>query len=151
MFQRTQTLFLFLALAAIAGSIVFPVLSGTIGASAFEYDSYGLFLLSEKGVAKIGDSYAYLVGAAAMLMLLFALSQYKRRTLQIRVCRIAYLLMLVQFALFFFTFNVDQKEGETSHYGIAFFLPLVGLVFTFLAEKFIQRDEKLVRSADRLR
>ncbi len=43
--------------------------------------------------------------------------------------------------------NLDQRL----HYRYGSYLPLVSLLFTFLAVRFVKRDEALIRSADRLR
>jgi len=40
---------------------------------------------------------------------------------------------------------------DGADFGIGFFLPVVALVLNALANRFIQRDERLVRDADRLR
>lgn len=156
MFQRIQTLFILLAVAATSVSFVFPVATAAVGEAKFTYSNYGLYMLGEKANVKVVDSFIYIIAAAVLVFLLFALSQYKKRALQVKVCRLTYLLILAQFALCFFmpdrTLAQLKLAGEISmSYGIAFFMPLVALVFTFLAERFIRKDEQLVKSADRLR
>jgi hypothetical protein len=99
----------------------------------------------------------YLVAAAGLLLILIALSQFKRRKIQILICRITYLVILTHAVLCFLlpesmvqTIKFAGEIKITSS-GLGFYLPIVAVVCTFLAELFIKRDEKLVRSADRLR
>lgn len=156
MFSRIQTLFLLLAVVATSLSFVFPVIAGNIGTVPYEYNNYGVYMMMSGVKTKVLEGMLYLVAAAVLLSLLFAVSQFKKRKTQIMVCRVSYLLILVQFALYFFipesTVNSLKLVGDvTVGYGVAFFMPLVALVFTFLAERAIKKDEALVRSADRLR
>jgi hypothetical protein len=41
--------------------------------------------------------------------------------------------------------------GMKGDFEIGFFVPLLALIFNSLANRFIRRDEKLVRSVDRIR
>lgn len=156
MLSRIQTLLLLLAAGAIAVSFIFPVVYATIGEIKMEYTNYGLYVYEEKGRILAQGGFIYLVAAAVLLFLLVALSQFKKRTLQVKICRLTYVVILVQFALCFFipenTITEIKLAGEVKiQYGVSFFIPLVALVFTFLAERAIIKDERLVRSADRLR
>jgi len=65
--------------------------------------------------------------------------------------------ILAVIAFLFITDNslrsyLGRNGGEvTDTFGVAYFLPLLTLVFAYLAERAIRADEALVRSADRLR
>jgi hypothetical protein len=80
---------------------------------------------------------------------------YKRRPVQMKLIRFNMLLNIVYLALIFFYF-VPELEVLTvtnadyiNEAGI--YLSIVPLIFLVLALRFIRRDEKLVRAADRLR
>jgi len=45
----------------------------------------------------------------------------------------------------------DSLGNVTPDDGMGLYLPFVFLLFGFLAQRFIQKDEKLVQSMDRLR
>jgi uncharacterized oligopeptide transporter (OPT) family protein len=55
--------------------------------------------------------------------------------------------------LFIYIPLVERKTGIKPDYagGIGIYLPIVSLMFLVLANRAIKRDEKLVRSSDRLR
>jgi hypothetical protein len=80
---------------------------------------------------------------------------YKRRPVQMKLIRFNMLLNIVYLALIFFYF-VPELEILTvtnadyiNEAGI--YLSIVPLIFLLLALRFIRRDEKLIRAADRLR
>lgn len=160
MVQRIQTLLLLLATATIALTFIFPIanLTSTDGLVKAMYTNFGIVTLDTKGkLASMGDGYIYIVAAAIILFLLFAISQFKKRVLQMKICRLSYILILAHFAMCFFMPDSAaasikyMNEVKVVGYGISFYLPIAALVFTFLAERFIKRDENLVKSADRLR
>jgi hypothetical protein len=88
---------------------------------------------------------------AAVQML--AIFQFKNRNLQKRLCFIAIILIGSSFLSAFFAAaaNVTTIKviGVAYKWGLS--LPLISIVFTFLALNGINKDEKLIRSADRLR
>jgi hypothetical protein len=85
---------------------------------------------------------------------------YKRRTLQVRIVALGFLLNVVYAFLVFF-WAVDRYAdllaagmgGERPEvaWQVGAFAPLASLVFFFLAQRAIKKDEALVRAADRLR
>lgn len=159
MFQRTQTVFLLVALVAIASTFFIPIASyGMSGKTVATYTNYGLVSLDAKGFPVIVSAgFNYLGAAAALVSILFCLSQFKRRKLQIIVCRVIYVLLMFQGGYNFATLRTAAEKikiaGQTvdESYGLAFYMPIVALLFVLLAERFIKRDEELVKSADRLR
>ncbi len=67
-----------------------------------------------------------------------------------------YLLILATIAFMFITDNSVKAylgpDGQVDHsYGLSFVMPIIALILTFLADRGITADEKLVRSMDRLR
>lgn len=158
MLQRIQTLFIVIAIIAIGLTFVFPVTSLSAGDAKAIYTNYGLKSIDAKGNAKIIEAgYIYIAGAINLIVLLYTIFQYKNRKWQMKLCRVAYLLIIVQMGLYFFMPDAAMAnmklagEVKMDGYGLAFYFPLVALAFVFLAEYFIKRDEQLVRSADRLR
>lgn len=53
--------------------------------------------------------------------------------------------------MFFYTDRVAADVGVTTSYEVGSVFPIVALVFLVLALRGIRKDEKLIRSADRLR
>jgi hypothetical protein len=130
MIQRIQTLFLLLAFGLSASLFFVPV--------------WREGCLVEHAVRLCIP--AVLTVAAAVLSLV-TLFLYKRRTLQIRLC-IANTLVLAGFqgliAFYFFSM-------ESAVFFVPAAFPAVAAALTLVAARYIRRDEKLVRAADRLR
>jgi len=79
--------------------------------------------------------------------------KFKNRILQIKLNRFNILLivMLVVGILFGYPqWMLSQTDADVT-YNYSACLPLISIVFLFLANTYIGKDEKLVRSADRLR
>lgn len=85
---------------------------------------------------------------------------FRRRTLQVRLVAVGFLLNVVYaFVLFFWAVDhyadlLSAGMGGTTpqvSWFVGAFAPLVSLVFFFLAQRAIKKDEALVRAADRLR
>lgn len=93
-----------------------------------------------------------LIGGAlgAGLVTLIAIFMFRNRRLQQILCNVAIFLVAAYVAygglLWYNDRAAEQAQVEP---GIA--LPLLTVVFTVLASNYIKKDEKLVRSADRLR
>jgi peptidoglycan/LPS O-acetylase OafA/YrhL len=77
---------------------------------------------------------------------------FRNRNLQLRLANVNLLLICILIGLLFFladTLGTTVNAPISYRYGS--YLPLIQLVFTFLASRAIRKDEELVRSADRLR
>ncbi len=156
MIQRKQTIFLLLVVIASAVSFFFP-LAEFIGAK----ESVVLFV--QKAHSLVPDS-AFnkniyfslpLLSATAFVMLFsfIAIFMYKNRKTQMQVIKVCILVEVIFIGLFFFYYvsRLETLTGGTAEYKTAVFMPLVALVFLVLAYRGVLQDEKLVRSADRLR
>jgi hypothetical protein len=157
MWQRKQSLFLFLAAVLALSTWLFPVATYERGQESFAFLTTGLFNgdgtpITDVGI-KMPISIVLTVLGVALLAIIFL---FKDRPRQIRFLRGTYLLTLGVIAFLFITDTSLQgylAQGGTvvSHYGISFYAPVFMLILTFLAERAIRGDEALVRSADRLR
>ena len=79
--------------------------------------------------------------------------QFKKRKLQIKVAQGALLLQLAAIAAIFYYVNEMSKIAEfvPVSYSPILIILLINVVVYFLAIRGIKKDDKLVRSADRLR
>lgn len=159
MIQRIQSLFLLLAAATCVLVFFFPI-SGNLsqqGVSEF-YELYAYVLKVYKpGVMPQFDYWITLplaIGAAAVFILsLITLFLYKdrmRQMVMVKICAFINILLIVGIFIIY-TRIVESRTSIEGDYGIGAFFPLICLVFLILAFRRIRRDEKLVRSADRLR
>lgn len=80
---------------------------------------------------------------------------YKRRLFQSRMVKLCILMSIILIALIFFVYSplISRALSVEANYGESFglYLILIAIVMFVLANRGILKDEKLVRSADRLR
>lgn len=158
MIQRIQTIYLFLALVAISLLFVFPLAQFFAENGAYVFSVTGLENMVP-GDPAIFNSMIFLpmlfFAIGIGLLILFTIFQYKKRPFQIKLTNVGVLLSiaLIMGIFFFYIPMIEKKVNIIPDYSKAFgiYLPLVTLVFLVMANRAIKRDEKLVRSADRLR
>jgi hypothetical protein len=96
---------------------------------------------------------AVLAGASAVLAA-YEIFQFRSRFTQLKLGMVNLLLIMATFGAAFYFSNQGEAflnpklEGD---FQPAFYLPTLALMLNLLANRFIRRDEQLVRSADRLR
>lgn len=95
------------------------------------------------------------INGLVALLVGYSIFKYKDRILQIRLVRLALFLDVIMVALIFFVYagiierTLFVMPDYMSEAGI--YLSLASPVFLLLANRYIQRDERMVRSMDRLR
>ena len=155
MIQRIQSLFLFLAFGSAIAVFFFP-LASLLG----EFYYVKLTVLEVAEQAQYGMQWPNSLPLAAVMGLTGLLSFitifiYKNRTAQMRLIRFSILLNVVFLALIFFYYvpELESMVETTADYvsEIGIYLSIIPLIFLVLALRFIRKDEKLVRAADRLR
>jgi len=130
MIQRVQSLFFFFsAICSITIVYTFPVLE----------DSTTSYLLKEH----FADARLFVFLSAALSI--FAIFQFKNRKRQQLIASISRLMITVAFFLIVFL----HREEEV--FGIGMILLLVPYITLIAANFFIKKDEKLVKSVDRIR
>lgn len=157
MIQRIQTVYLAIAAILLAVVFFFPIITyineGQIWLEVylkgFKDNSSPALGLSNLMLLPL-----QLLNLIAMLMAVFSIFLYKNRKMQMRMARLGIVMVLVVVALIFFYFGntlakVTSTVPDFNHTGI--YLILVSLVMFVLANRSIQKDDKLVRAADRLR
>ncbi len=158
MIQRKQTIFLLLATIAMILNFFFPV-AKFIGSGDYQLEYYLYKAVSlvpdvnpplDTNFFMINTAFAGVVALGSFI----AVFLYKNRVLQAKVVRLLVLFTLAHIGLLFFYSipTLEKVSGnivEYNYVGIA--MPLVAFLMLILAVKGIMGDEKLVRSADRLR
>jgi hypothetical protein len=148
MIQRIQSIWLLLAAITILCLLVVPVMSASSNNVQFVLNAMGI-----NGTNAVNAvNYPLLISVIlAGLISLVNIFNFRNRTLQKRVASLNILLIL---GLSFWLSQLGkQLPGglENSSMGAGLFLPLLAVIFTLLAIRGIKNDEKLIRSADRLR
>ncbi|SEW00431.1 DUF4293 domain-containing protein [Chitinophaga arvensicola] len=146
MIQRIQSLYLLLAAAAGAAALSFNLWKATLSNNTVTYvnasSNYLLFVL-----------YIIIILLAAVSIFLF-----KKRKLQFRLT--IFNILFGFGALAYQYYVVQQTANKLSTGGMAIssasylpasFLPIIVIILLFLAARGIYKDEKLIKSLDRLR
>ena len=84
-------------------------------------------------------------------MSIFLFNNRKTQLLVARIALIANVIGLVLAMILFFNDKVIATSTATVDDGVGLYLPILFTIFGFLANYFINKDEKLVQSMDRLR
>ena len=146
MLQRLQSIFLALAGASLFGTFGLPFAETTAPVSASE-----LFADTEYTVQdNIG---LIIIFALAGLLAIGGVFLFRNRPLQIRVSIFAFIATLIGLilgAVFFMQDSVRLGDAAVDD-GFGIYLPVLGGALLLFAIRYIRKDEKLVRSADRLR
>ena len=134
MLQRIQTVYMALAALLTIGLVLLFPLYANEGKTVMATDNPVVFFV-----------FGFCSGG-----LLANIFNFKKRSLQIVLNRIIMFGLLV--ALGFATADmVSSGSAQTVTFGLALLAAPVGVVLVFMANKGIQKDEKLIRSADRIR
>ncbi|HAR20250.1 MAG TPA: hypothetical protein DCR46_06270 [Cytophagales bacterium] len=101
-------------------------------------------------------STVYIVILSGMISLLSILSlfSFKKRVRQMKYGFLNAVFLVILLLLLYFHISEADKILPHPTYGeykLGFFLPIIALLFNFLANFFIKRDEDAVRSANRIR
>ena len=141
MIQRIQSIYLLLAAICMLLMFIAPIETLQAVPTSLEFKGYNLQWFIQ----------ALIVFTAAILVL--TIFQFKNRNLQKRFCFGAVILVGITFLAAFFGAaaipTTIKVIAVVYKWGLS--LPLISIVFIFLALSGINKDEKLIRSADRLR
>jgi hypothetical protein len=170
MIQRKQTVYLF-----IAGILMLLTFFAPLARFIGETNSVALYIYKVVGLVPDIDTglspyfVIPLMTTVSLIVLLsfVAIFLYKKRMRQLLIVRFMLLLVMTYFGLYFFYYlnTLENLTGgfPTYDYGVnipgsgiqipmlVFVIPLLTAIMLFLASRGIIKDEKLVRSADRLR
>lgn len=156
MIQRVQSIYLFLAALAIMALYLFPLIhTVNINGTISNVSVQGVYQELADGRAFSIEFIAIKILTAPVALLPLAIIFfYKKRKQQIALCYSTILVIMG------FSFWIAQTvkgvvpgglQIEFSNMGIGMFLSSIAIILVIFALKAIQRDEKLVKSADRLR
>ena len=144
MLQRIQTVYLIIA-AIISGVVAFiaPFWNEVNGEMRLLLD-----LLQDVETYYSAIPFLFILSAIGSLIAVFI---YKNRTRQIIINRINIVINFLLLGIIVYHLLNLPGEIDISEKGIGVFIPLMVIVFLALANKAILKDEKLVKSVDRLR
>ena len=162
MIQRRQTIFMLLA--AIASALLFfmPLISFVANGNAMRFTIFGIQNPIE--TMSLSTTYTWPLVLLTVLMTavpLITIFLYKKRELQVRLCRLNMLFNIVFVGLVFLYYENDvlsvclAVEDDTYSLDVAYFIgmviPLVNIVLEMFAIRGVKKDIALLKSIDRLR
>lgn len=154
MIQRIQSLYLLLITALMAVTLFAPLAWFT--GDAGELRLYAFSLRNAEGEVVQATAYLGVVLALAAIVPFVTIFQFKRRLFQIRLCAVEMVLLLgsgVMEGVYYFL-SRRVFADQTFHmqgFKPSIALPLVCLLFAYLAARAIFRDELMVRASNRIR
>ncbi|MFT5166484.1 MAG: glucan phosphoethanolaminetransferase (alkaline phosphatase superfamily) [Saprospiraceae bacterium] len=147
MIQRIQSIFLLLAAACAFCLFAFPF--GTTESPVIDSSIY------DDGIYNIQDSVALLalfcVAGGLTFISIFLFKNRRTQLLLGRLAIIANIIGFIMVLIFYFNNASELQNINDEENVIGFSLPIAFLVFAFLSQWYINKDEKLVSSMDRLR
>jgi hypothetical protein len=155
MLQRIQSIYLLFGSIAFYALFLFPLVHNVyVDSKPLTISIVGVYQ-DVNGQQALTQSFTLLtIGAAIVgLIPLIIIFMYKNRKQQILF---GYITAAVIIAFSFWMSQtvksiMGSKQIDTHSMGIGIFLSTISLAFIFLAIRAIQKDQKLVKSADRLR
>jgi hypothetical protein len=153
MIQRIQSVYLLMASVAIYLLFVFPVANIYLPNGAKKIAVTGVYEnINEQVVQTIPFTFLTIATVIIGLIPIVLIFLFKDRKRQLTLIYLS----IVLFIAFSFWLSKSVKAAaeismQLSDYGIGAGLSSVAILFLVLAAKAIQRDDKLVKSADRLR
>jgi glucan phosphoethanolaminetransferase (alkaline phosphatase superfamily) len=157
MWQRMQTIFLLLVIIAMGAMLFLPIWDKTAGADYYELNAFRARMVAGEGLVTLEYFPVFLISIVAILAIgiaAFEITQYRDRLTQMKLGALNSLIMSLALGLsVFFIFSADRSWHPEfqGNYRIGIWMPAMALIFNMLANRFIRRDENLVRSADRIR
>jgi cyanate permease len=160
MWQRIQTVFLVLTVAALVISIVLPIWEYQDPISGDKHALYPIYYLTKSvganGEVRTSAYFPYcltsiLIVAAATIAVM-EIRRFDNRITQIKMGTFNTLILLgVMISAVAFSNKLAAQFNYGWKYGISIWSIFAAVAFNWLALRFIRRDEKIVRDSDRIR
>ncbi len=151
MIQRIQTVYLFIAL-VLTGCLFFLDLAEFSTISDHLLLQINGITSSETSIIMMPTVALFLLQIITSISIVTSIFLYKKRILQIRLSGFNMGLLLGISVLIFYFSKVAAREFDAE---LAFrwplVLPLISIIFVYLAIRAIGKDEALIRSLDRIR
>lgn len=146
MIQRIQSIYLFLSTTLMVMVNWLPLIKFTTKANEdITFTTFGIETITSYPIA--------IIALLSAILSLIAIFTYKNRIRQIKIASISLFLSLMFYAVFliywWYSKDILSSTETTISYGLA--MPAIAVILNFLAVRAIKADEKLVRSADRIR
>ncbi|NDU93402.1 DUF4293 domain-containing protein [Spirosoma terrae] len=157
MIQRVQTIFLFLIVVAMGVALSTPIWEKAGLKSPEMAHLTAIQYSQQQGITNYVTSVWYLGLLLALVGLssLYAIFQYRNRLTQTALCAVNALMLTAIMGIILYNTLYKGKEygnpADQGEFQLGFYAIIGALICNALANRFIRRDEKLVKDSDRLR
>lgn len=157
MWQRIQTVYMGLAFIALVLFNFFSLASFTKNDLSWELMPYEFEGSELEGAPLYFIRFGGIAANLVALVILFMISRFNNRRLQLRLGHISYFFLLVLTVVMYINMGsikdfIEANMGQVSvSYNLGSYLPVIAIAFLILANRSIKKDEELIRSMDRLR
>lgn len=154
MLQRIQTVFLLLVATAMTLTYFLPFWTHVAEQSSYSLRS--LYFESVENGESIITYFPYtfiaVLAGLSILVAVFEITRFNNRLLQIKLGALNSLLIAGTLILAaYFATDFIKELDVVGTYGLGLFAPAAAMFFNLLANRYIRKDERLVRSVDRIR
>lgn len=152
MIQRIQSIWLLFAGITICCLLFIPMVTATAGNAEYHVIASGLYQKIGNQTKQMESFLPLFISTIAVALMSFInIFNFKNRTTQKRII-MANVILIIGLSFWCSQYAAKIPGGlETANYNIGMFLPVIAIFFCILAIRGINNDEKLLRSADRLR
>jgi hypothetical protein len=154
MWQRVQTIFLVIAIISLIVAIFLPIWTHQ-DASGKTHVLYALHYTivdqDERTTQYMPYSLTAIFAIASATIALIEIGKFKDRMLQMKLGALNSLFLVATIGSALYFSNQMIKTFQGGEYGFGIWLPGVAVLCNLLSNRFIRRDEKLVRDSERLR
>ncbi len=167
MLQRVQTIFLLGVSVCMILMLFFPIWEkGSLEQDQVEAITLDAFHQTHTQISTVGNDsnaqvaeqtptyYIAILAILATVIALFSIFKYSNRLTQIKLGALNSLIIAGALGTaLYFAMNSEKiiNPELQGNYKIGFFMPVAALIFNMMANRFIRRDENLVKSVDRIR
>lgn len=155
MIQRIQSVFLLLLAICMLCVLFLPIWTKTDPQTTQTVTLTATQLTSSApGRTPVGTYAIAALAAISAIVAVAEIFQYKKRMTQLMLGSLNLLLISATIGACFYYSSVGEQMVNITvpgEFEAGFYLPTLALLLNLLANRFIRRDEKLVRSMDRLR
>ena len=153
MIQRIQTIYLLVVAIIMTIPLYVPIAQLLIPNDAsYNFFTYGVVLIGENSVLQAHYWALLIMNIFTIGVTLVNVFLFKKRFLQLRLCIVEIILLIGAIILMWYHINqfADKMNAEIL-YKFSLILPVICIIFTYMAIRGILKDIKLLKSFDRIR
>ncbi len=154
MIQRIQTLFLGLVAFVMTLNLFSTIWKADTAEKSLLLTPFFLFEKTIDGEKHNGVIYIALLIILIIGISIFSMTRFKNRPLQLKLGLGNSVLLCLVVGAFYLVIGKAKTmiaADAVAHFDPGFYLPLIAIVLNILANRYIKKDEDLVKSVDRLR